>query len=145
MRTLISGLAVAAPLLLLGASRSEAQYVVTRGYTRAPAVVTLPNTGTTYVNEPIVSGGLAPAPYYIPSVATYGRIGTANVNGTYVPPYNYTVVPPPWPARHYQGYGNSDFPFYGKTYGRPYDAWSWPYLGGGYYNSLARYYYPPVL
>jgi hypothetical protein len=42
------------------------------------------------------------------------------------------------------GYGSNDFPFYGKPYGYPYDAWTWLYLSGGSYGSLARYYYPPL-
>jgi hypothetical protein len=65
-------------------------------------------------------------------------------SSAYVPPYSYYAAWP-WPARGYVPYGPGDqFPFYGRAYGHPYDRWTWPYISGGYYRHLARYYYPPV-
>jgi hypothetical protein len=162
MKTWIAAAVVAATLGLTTAG-AEAQYVVRSGgivegtysYGYYPS---LGYTFPTYANG--YYAGPAPAPGYryssaygpsgmvypttINSVAPGGRITVATVNGTYIPPYNYTVVGHPYYARHYEGYGNNDFPFYGRIYGRPTDAWSWTYLGGGYYNALARYYDPPV-
>ena len=122
-RTLIVGLVVASGLVLLGTSQTEAQYVIRRGYTQ---VATTAPTNVTYVNGAAYPGGLAPPLITFPRWPPIGRIGTVVVNGTFVPPYSYQVVAPPWPARHYQGYGTNDFPFYGKTYGRPYDAGAGP-------------------
>jgi hypothetical protein len=83
----------------------------------------------------VVSRAWAPAPV-IGAPVYYSSI--------YVPPYSYYAALP-WPARGYVPYGPGDgFPFYGEPYGHPYDRWTWPYLSGGYYRYLARYYYPPV-
>ncbi len=125
MKTLLKALLIAAPLLL-GASRADAQYLTRRGY----SVVT---------PAPVVS-----PPTYLPSVATYAVVPRPTIGTTYVPPYSYYVVPNPYASRHYSGYGTNDFPFYGRPYGRPYDAFTWPYLSHGYYNGMARYYYPPL-
>jgi hypothetical protein len=127
MKTLFRALLVAGPLLVgLGASRADAQVVITRGYSVVrPAPV-------------------AVAPTLVPSVATYGVISRPTVGTSYIPPYSYYVVPNPYPKRYYSGYGNNDFPFYGRPYGRPYDAWTWPYLSGGYDKGMARYFYPPL-
>lgn len=151
--------AVAAAALATATPRAGAQYVVrngvvngsygygyypslgyrfadyTNGYYAGPG-------GFTYSSNYAPPGMVYPSS--INSVAPYGRINVATVNGTYIPPYSYTVVGHPYFARHYSGFGNDDFPFYGRIYGRPYDAWSWVYLSGGYANALARYYYPPV-
>jgi hypothetical protein len=65
-------------------------------------------------------------------------------SSAYVAPYSYYVALPR-PARGYVPYGASDtFAFYGNPYGRPNDPWTWPYMSGGNYGNLARYYYPPV-
>jgi hypothetical protein len=58
-------------------------------------------------------------------------------------PYSYYAAYPN-PARAYVSYGNDDFPFYGRSYGHPYDRWTWPYMSGSYTSGLARYYDPPV-
>ena len=125
MKTLLMAMFVAAPLLV-GVSHADGQYVARRGYSVvAPAPVVV-------------------APTLVPSVATYAVVPRPTVGSTYVPPYSYYVVPNPYAKRHYSGYGANDFPFYGRPYGRPYDAWSWPYLSHGYDNAMARYYYPPL-
>jgi hypothetical protein len=164
MKTRISAAIVAAALGLATAG-AQAQYVVRSGSV-VSGTYSYGSAGSlgyrfpTYVNgyyagpAPATAGGFAYSSAYAPagmaypttinSVAPGGSITVASVNGTYIPPYNYTVVGSPYFARHYVGYGSNDFPFYGRIYGRPYDAWSWTYLGGGYYNALARYYYPPV-
>lgn len=154
--------AVVAAALWLTTPGAEGQYVVRSGAVNGTySYGTYPGLGytfPTYANG--YYAGPAPAPGYsnssgygpsgmvypstINSVAPGGRITVATVNGTYVPPYSYTVVGHPYYARHYEGFGNDDFPFYGRIYGRPTDAWSWTYLSGGYYNALARYYYPPL-
>lgn len=75
-----------------------------------------------------------------------GPVYTTSVNyaPTYLPPYSYYAVWP-WRARGYVPYGPGDtFAFYGRAYGHPNDPWTWPYMSGGYSQSLARYYYPPV-
>jgi hypothetical protein len=83
----------------------------------------------------VVSRTWTPAP-------VYGE--TVYYSPAYVPPYSYYAALP-WPARGYVPYGPNDgFPFYGTPYGHPYDPWTWPYMSGGYYRYLARYYYPPV-
>lgn len=70
--------------------------------------------------------------------------GPTYYSSAYVPPYSYYAALP-WPPRAYVPYGPSDeFAFYGQPYGHPYDRWTWPYLSGGYYGYLSRYYYPPV-
>jgi hypothetical protein len=80
----------------------------------------------------------------------YGAGGGAPVASFYstysVPPYSYYAATQAGvPARIYtSGYGDANFPFYGKTYGLPNDPWSWPYLSGGYHAAVARYYYPPL-
>ena len=161
MKMRIAAAAVAATLLM-ATPRAGAQYAARSGVVNGTySYGSYPGLGTTY---PTYTNGYyagpAPAPGYsynsaygpsgmvypsaINSVAPGGRITVATVNGTYVPPYNYTVVGHPYYARHYEGFGRDDFPFYGRIYGRPYDAWSWTYLSGGYYNALARYYYPPL-
>jgi hypothetical protein len=64
----------------------------------------------------------------------------------YVPPYSYSVAyQRSLPARIYVGYGDDLFPFYGRPYGKPTDAWSWSAMSSSPYGgTLARYYYPPV-
>lgn len=60
-------------------------------------------------------------------------------------PYSYFASRGQLPARTYVPYGSGDnFTFTGRPYGHPSDAWSWSYIGGGYQNAMARYYYPPV-
>ena len=127
MKTLFKALIVGAALMAAGASRADAQTVIHRGYS-----VVAPASGA-------VSGATS-----LPSAATYGVIPRPSVGATYVPPYSYYVLPNAYPKRHYSGYGTGDFPFYGRPYGHRYDAWTWPYLSGGYYNGMARYYYPPL-
>ena len=56
-------------------------------------------------------------------------------------PYSYYVAAP-GQARGYYGYGQDEFPYYGRAYGHPYDPWTWPYMAGYYQNSLNRYYEP---
>jgi hypothetical protein len=156
MKKTIAVAALAAGLLL-GSARAEAQYVVRQGMaTSSYSYGYYPSQGYSYPSytsgyyagsgAPVV--GATPAgvgyPSYINSTAPYGRISVATVGGTYIPPYSYTVVGHPYYARHYAGYGSNDFPFYGRIYGGPNDPWSWAYLSGGYYNSLARYYQPPL-
>ena len=163
MKTRIAA-AVVAAMLLMASPRAGAQYVVRSGgvvngsysYGYYPSYgYSFPNYVNGYYAGPAAgspgyrySSAYAPSgmvyPSAINSVAPGGRITVATVNGTYVPPYSYTVVGPPYYARHYSGYGDNDFPFYGRIYGRPTDAWSWTYLSGGYSNALARYYYPPL-
>jgi hypothetical protein len=59
------------------------------------------------------------------------------------PPYSYYAAYP-FPARGYVGYGVADsFPFYGNPYGRPYDAWTWQYLGGANQYRM-HFFYPPL-
>ena len=161
MKTPISA-AVLAAALWLTTPGADGQYVVRSGVVNGTySYGTYPGLGytfPTYANG--YYAGPAPAPGYryssaygpsgmvypstINSVAPGGRITVATVNGTYIPPYSYTVVGHPYYARHYEGFGTNDFPFYGRIYGRPTDPWSWTYLSGGYYNALARYYDPPV-
>jgi hypothetical protein len=62
----------------------------------------------------------------------------------YVAPYSYFATPASLPPRFYTGYGPSDFPFHGTAYGRPYDRWTWTYLGSYPAPGLVRYFYPPV-
>ena len=83
----------------------------------------------------VVSGGRTPS-------SVYGE--PMYDSSAYGPPYRYYAALP-WAARGYVPYGPGDmFPFYGDPYGHPYDPWIWPYMSGGYYRYLARYYYPPV-
>lgn len=56
-------------------------------------------------------------------------------------PYSYYAAAP-GQARGYYGYGEDQFPYYGRAYGHPYDPWTWPYMSGYYQNSLNRYYEP---
>ena len=56
-------------------------------------------------------------------------------------PYSYYAAAP-GQARGYYGYGQDEFPYYGRAYGHPYDPWTWPYMTGYYQNSLYRYYEP---
>ena len=79
-------------------------------------------------------------------VATYPVSYSApKTTATYIPPYSYYVAPYPLPARPYVAYGSNDiFPYYGRPYGHPYDAWTWSYMGAYPTDYLARYYYPPV-
>ena len=58
-------------------------------------------------------------------------------------PYSYYAARDGQP-RGYYGYGQDEFPYYGRAYGHPYDPWTWPYMSYGYQNSLNRYYEPPV-
>jgi hypothetical protein len=127
MKTGIKALLFVIPLLV-GTAQVKAQHVVGGRYT--------------YVTQ--VPSGVSSAPTYLPSVAGYATIPRPTVGTTYVPPYSYYVVPNPYATRYYSGYGNNDFPFYGKPYGRPTDAWTWPYMSHGYYNQMARYYSPPL-
>jgi hypothetical protein len=162
MKTRIAAAAVAA-MLLMASPRAEAQYVVRSGVVNGSySYGSYPSLGTTfptytngyYAGPAPSANGFAYSSGYVPpgmvypsainSVAPGGRITVATVNGTYVPPYSYTVVGHPYYARHYSGFGNNDFPFYGRIYGGPNDPWSWTYLSGGYSNALARYYYPPL-
>lgn len=92
------------------------------------------------ISEPGAFG--APTP--VPSRAGLAYIPRPTVGTTYIPPYSYQVVANPYASRHYAGYGTNDFPFYGRPYGRPYDAWTWNYLSHDYYNAMAHYYYEPV-
>lgn len=119
MKTWFVAAAVAA-LTLTAAPEISAQVVVGRVSTPAPAV-----------GNPVYNSSVYLAPY--------GPYSSA-----YVAPYSY-YVRLPWPARGYVPYGASDtFAFHGNPYGHPYDPWTWPYMSGGYYGNLARYYYPPV-
>jgi len=68
----------------------------------------------------------------------------ASFSSPYRPPYSYYAAPYPLPARYYVGYGDNDYPFYGRPYGHPYDPWTWQYMGGGGQRYLARYFYPPL-
>ncbi len=162
MKTRISAAVVAAALWLVTPG-AEGQYVVRSGAVNGSySYGYYPSLGYRFANytNGYYAGpsGVAPGfgyssaygpsgmvyPTSINSVAPGGRIIVATVNGTYIPPYSYTVVGPPYYARHYSGYGTNDFPFYGRIYGSPNDPWSWTYLSGGYANALARYYDPPV-
>src|SRR5262249_50263523 len=120
MKTLVASLVVAAALVFGQSAR--AQITVTRGAWYSPAVTSTPMGGATFVTPAYG------ATYY------YAR--------GYIPPYSYWAAYP-YPARTYVGYGTNDFPFYGRPYGHPYDAWSWTYMGDPY-RGLAKYYYPPV-
>ena len=64
-------------------------------------------------------------------VATYPvSYAAPKTTATYIPPYSYYVAPYPLPARPYVGLGSNDiFPYYGRPYGHPYDAWTWSYMG----------------
>jgi len=103
---------------LLSATEAQAQYIVGARYAA-------PIAGSYYPAAGVVATTPAPAaahPY----------------------PYSYYVAYP-HAARGYVGYGSQDnFPYYGRPYGHPYDPWTWPYMSGGYYGTLARYYDPPV-
>ena len=83
-------------------------------------------------------GSTTPLNYVVPS---YGTVTYSS--GYSVPTYSY-YASYPYPARQYVGFGQNDFPFYGKPYGRPYDPWTWSAMNEDPYESLARYYYPPV-
>jgi len=80
----------------------------------------------------------AGAQYVVPSGGIAGGPAVAAMPGTASAYY----APRP---REYVGYGTADiFPYYGRYYGRPYDAWTWPYMSGAYQAGMARYYYPPL-
>lgn len=102
MKTWIATLAVSA-VTLLSTAQANAQYVVEPG-----------PLGRAWVG----GGGIdsSPAP-----VAVQG-------SGFSPFPYSYWVAYP-YAARHYVGYGNNDFPFYGTAYGSPSDPWTWPAMG----------------
>jgi hypothetical protein len=75
-------------------------------------------------------------PSYAQPMPSFGA-PRVNQAGQYVPMYDYYSAPYPLPARFYMGYGRNDFPFYGQTYGHPYEPWTWA--------GLSRYpAYPPV-
>jgi hypothetical protein len=89
-------------------------------------------TAQTYVSSgPVVVQSTSAVPaagsYALPS---YGSAPVL-AGGIYLPPYSYYLAPYPLPARLYSGYGNNDFPFYGRPYGHPYDPWT--------FESLSRY------
>ena len=90
--------------------------------------------GTTYVTSPSM-GGVTYSSYYA------GPASTAQPYRAYT--YSYYTLSP-LPPRTYVGYGATDFPFYGRAYGHPYDPWTWPMMSGSYGNGLALYYDPPV-
>jgi hypothetical protein len=81
----------------------------------AAPFVLAPRAGAQVMAEP---GPLAPAPE---AAAPW----TWSYPESSVPPYSYWANYP-FPARAYVGYGNNDFPFYGRPYGSPSDPWSWP-------------------
>ena len=78
----------------------------------------------------------------------YGTTGTvagsSDFGATNPPmrPYSYYAAQPLGTARGYYGYGEDQFPYYGRAYGHPYDPWTWPYMSDSYQNSLYRYYEP---
>lgn len=89
-----------------------------------------------YTGPPTIGGYvnvLPPGGFPVPS---YGVPRVIN-GGTYLPMYDYYSAPYPLPARLYHGYGENNFPFYGQTYGHPYEPWTWA--------GLSRYpAYPPL-
>ncbi len=112
-----------APLLcgaaLLACSEARAQYGV---------------TGVGMAGGP----GFGSSPYAAPAYGAWEYPASGVVPGMASSYY----APRP---RDYVGYGSADFfPYYGRYYGRPYDAWTWPYMSGAYQAGLARYYYPPL-
>jgi hypothetical protein len=66
--------------------------------------------------------------------------GTPSFTPIYMPSYSYwTAAYYGYPPRVYSGYGNNDFPYYGRPYGSPSDPWSWPAMGGYSYAVPTRY------
>lgn len=87
----------------------------------------------------------APA-YSSGGVSAVGSGSMSSFDGQVNPPtrpYSYFAARDGM-ARGYYGYGEDQFPYYGRAYGHPYDPWTWPYMTYGYQNSLNRYYEPPV-
>ncbi len=124
----IAALLSLAALLAAGDANGQAQYVIPGGHAAPPILGPDPAVQSYYARG--YSSAYAPAPVTAPAGRVY--------------PYSYYVAFPN-PARTYVPYGTTDeFPFQGRSYGHPYDPWSWNHLSGGYYNSLARYYDPPV-
>jgi hypothetical protein len=113
----------------------------------ASALATItPSVGAQVVFVRGVSRGYTPVQTLSPRAGfvlpSSGLTGTWAGPATFYPPYSYWAAAP-HPARLYVGYGTNDFPFHGRPYGYPYDAWSWTYLGDAQ-RGLARYYYPPL-
>ncbi|MCA1685344.1 MAG: hypothetical protein LC745_05055 [Planctomycetia bacterium] len=120
----IAGIAVAVLAAHAVASSAEAQLI--RGVIGGPRVFVGPGGPVT----------LTPGYGYSPAT-----VAPATTPAT-VAPYSYYVLPSTVPSRTY--IGPSEFPFYGRPYGHPYDRWTWPYISGGPNADLARYYYPPL-
>lgn len=89
-----------------------------------------------YTGPRTLAGNPAIQPSYPFPMQSYGAPRVVS-GGQYLPMYDYYSAPYPLPARFYMGYGPNDYPFYGQTYGHPYEPWSWA--------GLSRYpAYPPV-
>ena len=137
----------------LGLFKSRGGTVATIPGTTAGYPVALGMIGTTYPSAYTVPGSAAyPTGYVTPGTA-YSRGYSSSVatvpgpelidNNPPTRPYSYYAAPNGM-ARGYYGYGEDQFPYYGRAYGHPYDPWTWPYMTYGYQNSLNRYYAPPL-
>ena len=131
------------------------------GLFRGRAVSAVPGT---YGPSAVGGYGMTPSAYAVPNSAAYptgyvlpGTTYSRGYSSTTTPaaggelidvnpparPYSYYVAQP-GTARGYYGYGEDQFPYYGRPYGHPYDPWTWPYMTDSYANSLHRYYSPPI-
>ncbi len=66
-------------------------------------------------------------PVFPPPTTVIPSYGAPRVTttGLYTPAYDYFAAPYPLPARLYAGYGQNDFPYYGRAYGYAYEPWTW--------------------
>lgn len=122
MKTLLAAFALTA-MVLFGAKGAEAQYM--------PSVIPIPPAG-----ESAWPSSVGPA--YVG--ATYAGFSFVAPASGYLPYSYYAALP--FPARGYVGYGNNDFPFYGRPYGAPSDPWTWTSMSRTYYATRGVYGYP---
>ena len=133
-KNLAMGLAAAVvATLAIGGATAEAKWPL---FGRKATVVS--SGGYAPVGETIVGAAPASGNVTITSTMIVGQ------GGVVVPPYSYYAAPFPFPARTYQGYGEDQFPYYGRPYGHANDPWTWPYISGGYQRQLSNYYHPPL-
>lgn len=117
---------------------TTAGYPLTPGYAQ-PSAYTAGGSSATAISGYPPQGGT-----YSSGYSSAPAAGTELINpNPPARPYSY-YVPTPGGPRGYYGYGEDQFPYYGRAYGHPYDPWTWPYMTDSYANSLHHYYYPPV-
>ena len=143
---------------LLSATQAQAGHGLFKHRAIPAYGASIPGNTAGYLNE---STGYCPTCAASGGAAGYsgtGYSGTGSVAGSStvagssefgatnppVRPYSYYAAKPLGTARGYYGYGEDQFPYYGRPYGHPYDPWTWPYMSSSYQNSLNRYYDPPV-